>query len=113
MKSSSSNLVDNLAKGIECKYGQDNQKCETCRLKYKDCECCLEYRNFKDDLTEYKCFCRNKNYQKRFYENLKKEFVIHINFLSMISINLFYCCEKVFTHTNIWMVGKNSENFII
>ena len=26
----------------------------------------------------------------------------------MISIRLFYCCEKVFTHLNTWMTGKNS-----
>ena len=25
----------------------------------------------------------------------------------MISISSFYFCEKVFTHTNIWMIGKN------
>ena len=36
-------------------------KCETCRIKYKDCECCLEYTIVKDDLIEYKCFCCNKN----------------------------------------------------
>ena len=26
----------------------------------------------------------------------------------MISISLFYCYKKVFTHINIWMIGKNS-----
>ena len=26
----------------------------------------------------------------------------------MITISLFYCCEKVFTLMNIWMIGKNS-----
>ena len=25
----------------------------------------------------------------------------------MISISLFYCCDKVFTHMNSWMIGKN------
>ena len=34
--------------------------------------------------------------------------IIHTNFLTMISISLFYCCEKVFTHMNIWMIEKNS-----
>ena len=28
----------------------------------------------KDDLTEYKCLCWNRNYQKKFDENLKKPF---------------------------------------
>ena len=26
-----------------------------CRIKYKYCDCFLEYTNFKDDLIEYKC----------------------------------------------------------
>ena len=25
-----------------------------------------------------------------------------------ITVNLFYCCEKVFTHMNTWMIRKNS-----
>ena len=34
----------------------------------------LKYTNFKYDLIEYKCLCFNKNYQKKFDENLKKQF---------------------------------------
>ena len=26
----------------------------------------------------------------------------------MISINLFFCCKKCFTHANTGMIGKNS-----
>ena len=26
----------------------------------------------------------------------------------MITIGLFYCCEKAFTLMNIWLIGKNS-----
>ena len=50
MASSLSNLVNNLADGthkIKCKYGYDNKKCETGGIKYKDCECCLEYTNVR------------------------------------------------------------------
>ena len=43
-------------------------------IKYKDCECFFEYTNLKVDLIEYKCLCCNKNYQKKFDENLKKPF---------------------------------------
>ena len=60
MTSSLSNLVDNLAEGIhkiKCKHRHDNRKCEMCGIKYKDCECCLEYTNIKDDLILYKCLC--------------------------------------------------------
>ena len=49
-------------------------KCETCRIKYKYCDCFLEYINFKDDLKEYRCWCCDKNDKKKFDENLKKQF---------------------------------------
>ena len=32
------------------------KKYETCGIKYKDCECCLEYTNVEDNLIECKCF---------------------------------------------------------
>ena len=41
MASLLSNLVNNLAEGthtIKCNYGYDSNKCETCRVKYKDYE---------------------------------------------------------------------------
>ena len=59
MASSLSNLVNNLAKEIhkiKCKYEPDDKKCKACEIKYKDCECFLEYTNFKDNLIEYKMF---------------------------------------------------------
>ena len=46
------------------------KKCETCGIKYKYCNCFLDYTNFKDDLIECKCLCCNKNYQGK----LKKQF---------------------------------------
>ena len=53
MTSSLSNLVTNLSEGIlkiKCKYGHDDKKSKTCRIKYKCCDCFIEYKNFKDDL---------------------------------------------------------------
>ena len=38
----------------------------------------------------------------------KKRFLIHANHLAIISINLFCCYEKVFTHMNTCMIGENS-----
>ena len=112
MISSLSNIVDNLDEGtykIKCKYGHDNEKCITCRIKYKYCDCFLEYTNVKDDLREYIHFCCNKNYQKKFDGNLKKRFVNTYK-LSNHDINKFFLCcsEKVFTHMNICMIGKSS-----
>ena len=52
----------------------DDKKCETCGIKYKDCNCFLKYTNFKDNSIEYKCLCCNKNYKKKFNEDLKKQF---------------------------------------
>ena len=59
---------------IKCKYEHDNKKCEKYGIKHKNCECFLEYTNFKDDLIEYKCLCCNKNYQQKFNEKLKERF---------------------------------------
>ena len=74
MGSSLSNLVNNLAEEIhriKCKYKHDNEKCGTCGIKYKNCECFLEYINFKNNLIKYNCLCCNNNYQKN-NENLMK-----------------------------------------
>ena len=54
---------------IKCKYGHDNNSCETCGVKYKDCEQFLEQTSIKHDLREYKCLCCNKNYQKKRFAN--------------------------------------------
>ena len=50
-------------------FKNHNKKYKICRIKYKYCDCFLEYTNFKDDLIEYKCLCCNKNYQQKFDEN--------------------------------------------
>ena len=71
LANSLSNLVNNPTEGIrkiKLKYGNDHKKCETCGIKYKDRECCLEYTKIKDDLIEYKYLFCNKNYQKMFEE---------------------------------------------
>ena len=65
MASSPSNLVNNLSEGlhrIKCKFRHNDKKCETSEIKYKYCDCFLEYMNFKDDVIEYKCLCCNKSY---------------------------------------------------
>ena len=42
-------------------------------------------------------------------KSLKKDLLIHTDFLIMKSLSLFCCCEKVFTRKDIWMIGKNSD----
>ena len=77
MASSLSNLANNLSERlhrIKCKLGHDDRKCETCGMKYKCCDCFLEYANFEDDLIECKCLCYNKSYQGKFDEKLKERF---------------------------------------
>ena len=84
------------------------KKSKTSGIKYKDCECCLEYTNIKDDLILYKCLCCYRNCQKVFYGNLR-DLLIHTNVLTMTLIGLFCCCKKVFTYRDdTWMIGKNS-----
>ena len=41
--------------------------------------CLLEYKNFKDDLIEYKCLCCNKDHQHKFDEKDKYKFSNHDN----------------------------------
>ena len=51
--SSLSNLADDLAEGIykvKCKNEHNDKKFEACGIKYKGCECCLQYVNVQDDL---------------------------------------------------------------
>ena len=111
MASSLSNVVNNLSEIIhiiKCNYKHDDKKCETYRIKYKYCNCFLEYADFKDDLVEYKCLYFNKTHQHKFEEKLKNDFLINTNFLTMVTISLFYYCKKVFLLTNIWMIEKNS-----
>ena len=55
-------------------YEHDDKKCETFGIKYKHCDCFLEYTNFKDDLIECKCSCCKKNCQHKFDEKLKERF---------------------------------------
>ena len=49
-----------------------NKMIKTYGITYRDFNCFLEYTNFKKDLIEKKCFFCNKDYQKKFDENLKK-----------------------------------------
>ena len=110
MASSLSNLVNNLADGIhviKCKYRHNDKTCETCRIKYKYSHCFLEYTDFKNDLLKYRCLCCKKNYQQKFEEKLKERFFNTCKFFTMITISLFYCCEKVFFLINIWMIGRH------
>ena len=75
MVSSLSNIANNLSEGIhriKCEFGRYEKKCGTRGIKYKHCLCSLESINFKDDLVEYKCLCCNKNYQRKFEEELKQ-----------------------------------------
>ena len=66
MASSLSNLVDNLCKELQNYMQTWNEdmmiKNKTYGVKYRGCECCLEYKNVKDDLILYKSLCCNRNY---------------------------------------------------
>ena len=55
MASSLSCLANYLSEEIDKikrKYGHNNKKYETCGIKYKYCNCFLEYKNLKDDSIE-------------------------------------------------------------
>ena len=108
MASSLSNLVNNHSEEIhriKCKFGHDDKKCETCGIKYKYCDCFLEYTNFKDDLIEYKCLCCKKNYQHKFDTKLKERRFFNTHKFSNNNKNKFCCLRKnVYPseYTNDW-----------
>ena len=52
-----------------------------------------------EDIEKKHNLCKSKDCMK------KKQFS---NTYKFSNINLFYWCEKVFTHTNTWMIGKKS-----
>ena len=92
---------NNLAEGIhkiKCKYRHSEKNVKTCGIKYKDCDCFLEYTNFKQNVDVYVVIRIIK-------KSLMKQF------LTIISITLFYCCKKVFTLRNLRMIGKISMKF--
>ena len=61
MASSLSNLVNNLGEVIH-------------QIKFRDCNCFLEYESVKDNLIKYKCLTCNKDYSISADEKLKKSF---------------------------------------
>ena len=90
-----------MIKNVKITYGI------TCGITYGVCDYFVEYTNFKDDLIGCKCLRCNKKYQQKFDEKLKKRFFNINKFITIITISLFYCCEKVFIFMNVWMIGKN------
>ena len=111
MASSLSNLVNNLSERIDkikCKYGHDDKKMLNLSNYIQSMRLFSWTNKLKDDLIEYICLSSNKNYKQTFHEKLKGQFFNTFNFLTMITISLFYCCEKVFILMNIWMIGKSS-----
>ena len=65
------------------------------------CNCFPEYKNFKDNLTQYKCLCCNKNYQNKFDEKLKERFLNTYRF-SNHDKNKFILLLQMY----IWMNGN-------
>ena len=95
MASSLSNLVDNLAEGIQ-------------KIIWKDFNHLLDYESVNDNLAKYKCLSSHKNYSSMVDEKLKMIFKNTFKFLIMILINLIYYWGKLFILMNIW-----SENFLL
>ena len=73
-----------------------------CGIKYKDFEHCHKYTNVKNNLTEYKYLCCNKNYQKRSMKFEGKDLLTHTIFLIMISKSFFCRCKSGLP---VWIYG--------
>ena len=86
------------------------KKCETCRIKYKYCDCFLEYTNFKDDLIEFKCLCCNKYYQQKSDEKLKEQFFNTFKFSNRDNnkfILLLQRCSSLRIHRLLRKIKRN------
>ena len=108
MVSSLSNLVNNLAARIhkfKFKYGHDNEKCETCGIKYKDCECCFEYTRVKNGFKGYKV-CVVKRVMKKKLMKIFKKFFNTFKFSNHDINNFILLLHKVHTHVNTWMIKE-------
>ena len=78
-------------------------------MKYKDYESFLEYKNFNDDLIEYKRWCFIKNYEKRVLNTYKffkhdtlllQKRVYHYEYMDdWEKLNEISLPEKYFTET--------------
>ena len=75
MKSSLSNLVDNLAEEIH-------------KNKCKDSDCFLEYESVKENLIKYKCLSCNKDYSN------KLDLRTYLSFLIMVYIDFFFAKKR-------------------
>ena len=72
------------------------EKCKTCGIKYKDCDCFLEFTNLSDNLKKYKhIYVIRRIVKKKFNENLKKKFLMDRNFTTIISISFILLLQKV------------------
>ena len=105
MASSLSSLVNNLSEGIHriiCKCEHHDKNCETCR---QNCNCFLEYINFKDILIGYKYLCCDKNYQHNFDEKLKERFFNTYKFSNNDNNKFILLLQKVvypYVYMNDW-----------
>ena len=68
---------------LKCNYGHDNKKkkkkqkkSEKCEIKYKYCECYLEYTNVKDNLLIFNVYV-----VKEIYINIRNIYVYIYNYI--------------------------------
>ena len=80
-------------------------------MKYKYCDCFLEYTNFKDDLIECKCMCCNKNYLQNFDGKLKERFFNSYKFFNHNNNKLILLLQKgVYPYEYMGDWDKFNEN---
>ena len=96
MASSLSNVVDNLAEGID-------------KIKCGDCDCFLEYESVKDNLIIYKCLSCNKNDPSKTDQELKKRFKNTFKF-SDNNINKFILLLRKGVYPHEYMDDREKFN---
>ena len=85
MLDSLSDLVDNLARGLQ-------------KEKFKKCKCSLEYITVKDDSLIIRCLNCNKNCEKEFDEGVNNDMLIDTDFVYVINFNVTKSCLSIRIH---------------
>ena len=78
------------------------------KLNRKILSCTLNIQTLKMTCRYTNVYVVTGITEKSLMNTQRSNLLIHIKSVTIISINLFCFCKELFTHTNAWMIEKNS-----